>query len=451
MKRKNKHDIGGLLGKAGNWNTNTTNNMFTNPNTGKLTGFGNFAKGFGINSANIGGIANMGATAIGGLLAGKNKTGVGSAMQTVGSLASNIPGIGGVIGAGVNLLGGVVNAAFGSNINKEFVDQTEQAARQQSNYVSGATTNEQLLSDYSGLSFLGDINKSDVGSDGWFSNKASKETRRLNTLVDEANMRALASLDNTASNIDKQNDLMLMANYSAYGGPIDMEYTGVMSPFGNQFKNGGGIHIKKANRGKFTDYCGGKVTDECIARGKRSSSPAVRKRATFAANARKWKHAEGGPLSDNDYYSIMEKVAKDNYRNWGFNNEDEALAHALNDNTYDYRGFYNKYPKSKANADTHWTDEFKTVYHPTFSVESKYSGKKSKFNPEGLVGGYWEEDSFIPAEWQNKKAEGGNLFTNGVTIVGNGGTHEYLEGQEYDVTEEEIKLLKKLGYEFEYL
>lgn len=55
-----------------------------------------------------------------------------------------------------------------------------------------------------------------------------------------------------------------------------------------------GIHIKKANRGKFTDYCGGKVTSECIARGKASSSPTIRKRATFAANARKWKHKNGG-------------------------------------------------------------------------------------------------------------------------------------------------------------
>lgn len=57
-----------------------------------------------------------------------------------------------------------------------------------------------------------------------------------------------------------------------------------------------GIHIKKKNRGKFTDYCGGTVTGECIARGKRSSNPAIRKRATFAANARKWKHLNGGIL-----------------------------------------------------------------------------------------------------------------------------------------------------------
>lgn len=55
-----------------------------------------------------------------------------------------------------------------------------------------------------------------------------------------------------------------------------------------------GIHIKKANRGKFTSYCGGKVTSACIARGKASSNPAIRKRATFAANARKWKHKNGG-------------------------------------------------------------------------------------------------------------------------------------------------------------
>ena len=55
-------------------------------------------------------------------------------------------------------------------------------------------------------------------------------------------------------------------------------------------KNGSGIHIKKKNRGKFTDYCGGKVTDSCIRRAKASGNPTLVKRATFAANARKWKH-----------------------------------------------------------------------------------------------------------------------------------------------------------------
>lgn len=64
-------------------------------------------------------------------------------------------------------------------------------------------------------------------------------------------------------------------------------------------KKGNKIQIKKANKGKFTDYCNGKVTSECIAKGKQSKDPKIRKRATFAANARKWKHESGGTLSGN--------------------------------------------------------------------------------------------------------------------------------------------------------
>lgn len=62
------------------------------------------------------------------------------------------------------------------------------------------------------------------------------------------------------------------------------------------FKKGNGIHIKKKNRGKFTEYCDGKVTQECIDKAKKSKNPTLRKRATFADNARKWKHQKGGEL-----------------------------------------------------------------------------------------------------------------------------------------------------------
>lgn len=57
-----------------------------------------------------------------------------------------------------------------------------------------------------------------------------------------------------------------------------------------------GIHIKKKNEGKFTSYCGGKVTDACIAKAKASGNPTLVKRAVFAENARKWKHKDGGTL-----------------------------------------------------------------------------------------------------------------------------------------------------------
>jgi hypothetical protein len=70
-----------------------------------------------------------------------------------------------------------------------------------------------------------------------------------------------------------------------------------------RFKSGGTIHIKKKNKGKFTDYCGGKVTEECIRKGKNSSNPTTRKRANFAANARKWKHEEGGTINYLNYFN----------------------------------------------------------------------------------------------------------------------------------------------------
>ena len=62
-------------------------------------------------------------------------------------------------------------------------------------------------------------------------------------------------------------------------------------------KKGSKIKIKKQNKGKFTDYCGGKVTQECINRGKNSSSATIRKRATFADNARHFKHHDGGKMA----------------------------------------------------------------------------------------------------------------------------------------------------------
>ena len=94
----------------------------------------------------------------------------------------------------------------------------------------------------------------------------------------------------------------MLANAAAEARAINARDTIMSNEYSNLMKNivagGGRIHIKPQNRGKFTEYCGGKVTEECIARGKRSSSPTIRKRATFAANARKWHHSLGGNLFD---------------------------------------------------------------------------------------------------------------------------------------------------------
>ena len=47
------------------------------------------------------------------------------------------------------------------------------------------------------------------------------------------------------------------------------------------------IKIKEENVGKFTDYCGGKVTQDCTDKGKKSNNPKIVKLTIFADNARK--------------------------------------------------------------------------------------------------------------------------------------------------------------------
>lgn len=62
------------------------------------------------------------------------------------------------------------------------------------------------------------------------------------------------------------------------------------------FKKGGTIHIKPENKGKFnaTKKKTGKSTEELT----HSKNPVTKKRAIFAQNAKKWRHADGGTLDD---------------------------------------------------------------------------------------------------------------------------------------------------------
>ena len=132
---------------------------------------------------------------------------------------------------------------------------------------------------------------------------------------------------------------------------------------------------------------------------------------------------DAGKISDEEYYNIMEGVAERNYKYWGFPNSDAALLDALNNNTYNYRGYYNKYPNGDGNAKDHWPDEFKTVYHPTFSKESKYSGKKSQYNPKGITGGTWYGEYFLPSVdllTERSKFKEGGESTNYINTIGLG-------------------------------
>lgn len=253
----------------------------------------------GFKSGALNGLAGGLGNIAGGAIGGGMSSGVGSAMTSLSGLASAIPGPwGAVASAGLGVLGGLTNRMFGSKLNKENIADVEGNINRLNSLQADANSFDTLSDIWGNTSMGSNFTNSYIGKDGWFSNKAKKKAKQLRDQMELANAYAENALQNNAHNISETTMNNLEANYAALGG------------FLNQYADGGSIYIKPENKGKFTKYCGGKVTSECIARGKRSSDPAVRKRATFAQNVRKFKHAYGGFLEGMEY-DLDESIVKD--------------------------------------------------------------------------------------------------------------------------------------------
>lgn len=248
--------------------------------------------------------------------------------------SSNLGGTIGSIGSGVT---SIVQAGM-NNAQIADTSSIQDQIKAQNNMVVGASDNASLLNEWSNLSMLKDnyswkdirggsnanramntiggaaqgaMTGATVGGPigaiagaviglgsgiaGWITGnkKAKRRARRLNQQASDANERALLSFENRASDVDTQNDLNIESNFFNDGGPITMRYTGVMSPFGNTFGDGG-IFIKPENRGKFTALK--ERTGKTSTWYKEHGTPAQKKMAIFSLNAAKWKHADGGEL-----------------------------------------------------------------------------------------------------------------------------------------------------------
>lgn len=118
---------------------------------------------------------------------------------------------------------------------------------------------------------------------------------------------------------------------------------------------GSGIHIKKENRGKFTETKKrtGKTTEELT----HSKNPLTRKRAIFAQNAKKWKHEDGGEVhKPNGHRSILD--------NGWFKTKDLKKNHPL---TYQQGGNFT----TGALADTIWEFPNQVKYGNYNNVNNK--------------------------------------------------------------------------------
>lgn len=402
---------------------------------GNVTGMLKGGLASGIGSA-VGNIA-------GGAISGGLESGAGSAISniggTIGSAVSAVnPVLGGIISAGSGIIGGLTNRMFGSKLNKEKIAEVEGSNKAINTVMVDNSSADSVMDQWANQDFGKDFTKSDIGKDGWFSNKAKNKYKELKKQQDTARNRALTSYENAADAVDTQSDLNAMASFAAFGGPLGIwggygsgatgyelakENLGIKalnaankgkltllpnsfeSPKLNTFAKGGKIHIKPSKRGTFTAAAKrhGKSVQSFASQvlaNKEDYSPAMVKKANFARNASKWKHADGGPLKKGKYEDWYKTVPAD---------RNDTTSYNPNTGVYEFM-------KSK----NHPTLHFETDWYNSNDPEAVKFRKDYDLD---MSGDYYK---YVP----KKKAFGGDLlthgadFANGQIIVGNGGTHE---------------------------
>ena len=253
-------------------------------------------------------------------------------------------------------------------------------------------------------------------------NKAKRKARFLNQASKVANNTAIDNYDFQVDDVMQDNARNAMKYaYAAEGGPIN---------------------IKKKNRGKFTESAnragmGVQEYARHILANKDKYSSTLVKRANFARNAAGWKHAEGGPIKNMSFEDWYKTVPTDRNDTTTYNlrrayelapfDELEAWrtssVKALNSGKNHLRSVY-------LNPDTGIYEFMKSKNHPTLHFETDWYNSndpeaikfRNNYNLD-MNGDYYK---YVP----KKKAFGGELnthggdFSNGVTFINNGGTHE---------------------------
>ena len=250
----------------------TNDNGFSLGNTFSKANLGSMAK------SSLGSIGTAVGQIGGSLIGGGLQSGAGNTISNIGGslggLVSTVnPLLGGIVSAGTGLIGGLTNRMFGSKLNQENINQVKGNISSTANTSFGGNAND-LMSQLSNASIIGDINRRDIGKDGWFSNKAKKLTNKLRAQAEAANTRLYGNFNQAADVTNENQFLQGMYNIGALGGPLFKE---------------GGIMIKKENRGKFTESAnranmGIQEYARHILANKEDYSPTLIKRANFARN-----------------------------------------------------------------------------------------------------------------------------------------------------------------------
>lgn len=310
--RRNYFDDGGnIFQKAGA----DIKGVFTNPGATFQSPMG----GTSMLGAAAGAIGDIG----GKLLSNGLESKAGSAISGVGDALGGIPIIGGFAKGALNLIGGGVNALFGSKLNEENIAAVEGGIARADSATASAQSFDTLANQMGAAADISGFNNKFIGRDGLLSNKAKNKAKALREQSERANARQALTMTTNAQNITEDTISNLAANYAAFGGPLG--FTGGAIDYGfmndylsakmmaaagqnnpirslpNSFAGGGGIHISPSKRGTFTAAAarhnmGVQEFSRKVLANKDDYSPSIVKKANFARNASKWKHALGGNL-----------------------------------------------------------------------------------------------------------------------------------------------------------
>lgn len=191
---------------------------------------------------------------------------------------------GSLLAAGVSAIAPTVfskgkQLLFG-NINKELVSSIENQNQQIAGLQVSTGSLDNIQNQWGSTNFGSSFSQSDIGSNGLFSNKATREYNRLLQEQNAVRQSAIQALSQAALSTENQLDSNIIANTAAYGGSIN---------------------IKPSKRGTFTAAAKkrGKSVQEFASQvlaNKENYTPAMVKKANFARNSSKFKHEDGGPI-----------------------------------------------------------------------------------------------------------------------------------------------------------
>ena len=169
-----------------------------------------------INSTGTNSVVSGAAGMLSGAIGNGMHSGAGDAMNKLGQMASAIPGpYGKLFSAGLQTVGGVVNAAFGSKVDQEKLN----AANEGTATLNSFKSNAESFDDIKGPAAVANVQ--DAYKGGWF---AKGDARRKNEELRRQRAQAMSfadrSVENNVENLveDQMNDAL--STYAAFGGPL---------------------------------------------------------------------------------------------------------------------------------------------------------------------------------------------------------------------------------------